>query len=280
MSWKYDIYKDECYMLMIHDGDVVIDTISDKERNEIELLFRNANLPCVEDVEGVFELFENEEDLETIIPILAQAGWKAEKLRDKWQPRSIFVKQSWRDLAAQAKPKPPEPQIINDRESCVAVSYKCNSCGQQTRSGETVRTITVLLNPREDSYAKFHYCDACKDKVDTEKLLKEPIKKVVSPEDQRLIDLLEGKVTSEPEKPKAKVAKKPEPVKQSKGKPGEAYCRENLAELCQEVLGWDNTGILCDGKLRILVTQLSTHADLHAAERMVTRMALKKVAGN
>jgi len=59
------------------------------------------------------------------------------------------------------------------------------------------------------------------------------------------------------------------------------FVKDNLTELCQEILEWHNTAILRDGKVRELAQMLKfTGCDLAVAESMINSAALTFVANS
>ena len=60
---------------------------------------------------------------------------------------------------------------------------------------------------------------------------------------------------------------------------GYTFCRENLVELCNELLEWQKTGLLCNGKVREL-SELFKFADNSAmpmAEETIKTEAMKQI---
>lgn len=62
----------------------------------------------------------------------------------------------------------------------------------------------------------------------------------------------------------------------------ENFVRDNLANMCKELIGWYETGILVDGKVRIAANMLDflSPYELRVVEDTVKRMALELVAKN
>lgn len=61
-----------------------------------------------------------------------------------------------------------------------------------------------------------------------------------------------------------------------------AFVADNIAQCCVELVGWEQTGVLCDGVLRKageLYKPLDNFHYLRLAERHVQRLAVRHVAG-
>lgn len=64
---------------------------------------------------------------------------------------------------------------------------------------------------------------------------------------------------------------------------GRAYIAENLLEACQELLEWQNTGLLRDGVMReaaLILEPLDTHHSMKIAEDEVKRQAMEAVVNH
>jgi len=62
-----------------------------------------------------------------------------------------------------------------------------------------------------------------------------------------------------------------------------AYVKDNLKDCCRELVDWDNTGILCEGKVRLAARILEPigsgdSTNLRIAEQEVKSQAIQKVA--
>lgn len=59
----------------------------------------------------------------------------------------------------------------------------------------------------------------------------------------------------------------------------EGFARDNLPQCCAELIEWSNTGILCDGKVRMLrgLVDFAGSSALAVAEGIVKRAAFEDV---
>jgi len=58
------------------------------------------------------------------------------------------------------------------------------------------------------------------------------------------------------------------------------YAEANLPELCAELAAWQNTSLLCEGRLRELadLCAFDDAGKIQQAERLIERMAVRHVA--
>lgn len=70
------------------------------------------------------------------------------------------------------------------------------------------------------------------------------------------------------------------PIEQVR-KDSEAFAEQHLEDLCQEILDWSETGVLCDDLLRQLADMWRPYEDHHSitiAESFVKAAAFRRIA--